>query len=230
MRPLRAIVELALAALAFLAGNVVVVLALMWCQVDDRRWLNVAATGGGGVAALLTCVLLLRLAGHDGQSIGWTAERLPGNLGIGLAALLLADVGLLAAGLVAIMLNPDLMTHPPTAQQAIEQTLPRTSFGPLLLMMLLVVLWEEVVFRGFVLTRLQAMLKRWWLTVPASAIAFGLIHLYQGPLAVAIIASLALVMGTLFAWRRSLVPSMVFHLLNNLLVVLLLQHVSSTWR
>ena len=43
------------------------------------------------------------------------------------------------------------------------------------------------------------------------------------------IAGLAVVMGGLFVWRKSLVPSMTYHLVHNVVIFQLLRSVSSTW-
>ena len=96
-------------------------------------------------------------------------------------------------------------------------------------MTIIVALWEEIVFRGFVLTRLNAIFKRWWLTILLASSVFGAVHIYEGLLAVLLISGLALIMSVLFVWRRSLVPSIVFHFLHDLVIFTLLGSLSQTW-
>ena len=90
-------------------------------------------------------------------------------------------------------------------------------------LMTFVAIWEEIAFRGFMLTRLQSIFRRWWLTIPIGAVLFGFGHGYQGPLAIVQTMLLGIVMGVLFWWRKSLVPGIVFHLLNNVMAFLMLK-------
>jgi membrane protease YdiL (CAAX protease family) len=92
------------------------------------------------------------------------------------------------------------------------------------------VMWEEVVFRGFLLTRLRAIFRTWWLAVPIGSLLFAAAHLYEGVLAVVVIGWLAFAMAILFVWRRSLVPCLVLHWLHNVGAILLLKAISTTWR
>jgi membrane protease YdiL (CAAX protease family) len=134
------------------------------------------------------------------------------------------------AAVVISVLFPHLIEPSTTAQQAIEETFPPLDMHWMIGVMLFVGVWEEVVFRGFLLTRLQVLLKRRWLTVLIGAAAFGAVHSYEGPLAMSVIFVLGIVLGTLFVWRRSLVPGVVYHAAHNLIVVRLMHEVSPTWQ
>ena len=229
MSRLRAVVELLLPIPAAVIGSLVVCAIVGSWSLPDKRWLLPADNFGMGFGAVLCCALLLRLAGHRDVTIGWTGSQFVTNVILGLAVLFATYLVLVQVVFVAVILYPDLLSGPSTAQKAIEASLPPMPVWAVMLMGAFVAFWEEVVFRGFLLTRLQAVLRRWWLTVPLGALIFGVIHPYQGPLAMAVIAVLGLVMGLLFVWRKSLVPVMTYHLVHDVLMLQLLRSVSSTW-
>jgi membrane protease YdiL (CAAX protease family) len=87
---------------------------------------------------------------------------------------------------------------------------------------LLVLFWEETVFRGFLLGRLRASIpvagprgapcRRDALAVVVAALCFGAGHGYQGVLGIVQTTSAGLVLGTLAVWRQSLWPCIGAHL------------------
>jgi membrane protease YdiL (CAAX protease family) len=120
------------------------------------------------------------------------------------------------------MLMPEFLNEPSEAEQAIRETFPETSVRGVVLMMGVVAIWEEIAFRGFLLTRLHAIFRHWLPAVLVGSIAFGAIHIYEGLLAVVVIVFMGLILAGLFLWRRSLVPCIVMHFLHNTLVMMIL--------
>ncbi len=84
-------------------------------------------------------------------------------------------------------------------------------------MVLFAGLWEELVFRGFLLGRLRAAMPvgdgRWRdaLAVGASAAFFAAGHVYQGALGVLQTLVVGLAFGAFTLWSRSLWPAIVAH-------------------
>ncbi len=230
MSRLRALIELLILIPAGFLGLVVVAVPIFMINPADTRWHNVFSSVGMGCGALTACVVMMLIARQKAASIGWTRRDLGINVGLGVAAMIATYVARFAILVPLSLVFPQLLEEAETAQNAIEDTFPPMSFLWVVLMMTFVVIWEEVVFRGFLLTRLQTVFRRWWLTILAGSLLFGAIHGYQGILATALITALALMMSLLFVWRRSLVPSMVVHWLNNVGVVLFLEAMSSTRR
>lgn len=196
----------------------------------DGRWLLIGDTMGQGFAAALTCMLLVSLGRRRLSSIGITARRFFIDVGLGLAAWVAAYLALLFAVLALIMLHPGLLDERPAAQRAIEESFPRLKLWEILLLCVGVAVYEEIVFRGFLLTRLLAIVRRWWLAVPIGTLAFGLMHFRQGGLAVAVVCFLGAVMSMLFVWRRSLVAPITMHVIHNVLMFSLLKAVSESWK
>jgi len=211
-------------------GSVAIYTIAMRLPLADPRWANIAAGVGPGIVVAIVCFFIVLVSRYKLDSIGWTTKRFAANVGIGLLALAATYLVLTQLTIATVICYPELLTEQPAAQQAIEETFPRMSLLAVLILNALVVFWEEVVFRGFLLTRLQALVRRWWLTLLIVAVLFGAVHHYEGALAMVITAGLALVMGGLFVWRKSLVPSMTFHVVHNVLIFQLLDSVSETWK
>lgn len=72
-------------------------------------------------------------------------------------------------------------------------------------------LHEEALFRGLVLTRLRAIFGSTAPAVAVSALLFGALHAYQGPIGVVQTTAAALVFATAAAWMRSLWPAVIAH-------------------
>jgi membrane protease YdiL (CAAX protease family) len=189
-------------------------LLFVWRPADDR-WSTVIMTVVGGLMAITVCAALLRLHGQRPGSIGWTTRHLSLDVLIGIGAYLGTTLSLLALLSIVASLYPQILEHENDAARAIQETLPNMSLAGATVFMAFVALWEEITFRGFMLTRLHAALGRWWVALPVGAFLFGLGHLYEGPVAFFQTLLLGFVLGFLFWWRKSLVPGIAFHLLNN---------------
>ncbi len=77
---------------------------------------------------------------------------------------------------------------------------------------------EEIFFRGALLPMVRRVTGGWMSAVVISAVVFSLIHFDMTAFLSRMV--LGLVLGALFVYSRTLVASILFHFLNNLLVVL----------
>jgi membrane protease YdiL (CAAX protease family) len=75
---------------------------------------------------------------------------------------------------------------------------------------------EELVFRGFLQRQFAALTGRPWAGVGLQALVFGVAHFYQGWVLVLHITIFGLLFGIVASLRRSLVPGMVAHTMNDL--------------
>ena len=75
---------------------------------------------------------------------------------------------------------------------------------------------EESCFRGFLLVTARKWMGRWWPTVIASSIAFGVGHLYQGSSGAILIAVYGVMFCLLRLWRGSLWPGIWAHIWQDL--------------
>ena len=230
MSRVRAVVELIILLFVSCVGLIGVEIILIPWAIEDPRWGQLFGGVGVGCVALLACVTMMALARQKPASIGWTAKKFGFNVLLGLIGLGVVMASRIALVVSAVLIEPSLMEDLTQAQQGIEENLPRMQLMTMLIVMSFVAIWEEVVFRGFLLTRLQAVLRCWWLTILLSSVLFGLLHAYEGWFATVMIAVMGAIMGGLFVWRRSLVPAIVLHWLHNVGALVVLHAASTTWQ
>ena len=82
---------------------------------------------------------------------------------------------------------------------------------------------EEILFRGFAITRLQSLTRSAWVAVLITSAAFALAHLYQGWIGPVRTGLGGLAFGTGFVATGSLLPAMVAHTLLNMASAFLFQ-------
>src|SRR5690606_21314232 len=110
------------------------------------------------------------------------------NVAIGLVSIFGVLALMAGISVVVAMLFPEILQQPSQAQEAIRESFPPMALRWLVLLMVFVAVWEEVAFRGFLLTRLHAIVRSWWIAVPLGCIIFGVIHAYQASVAVVVIS------------------------------------------
>jgi len=133
------------------------------------------------------------------------------NLGIGLIFLLVANIILF--GLAHILQLFHL-----TVPKEVAFILPRTKSEKLVWVILSVTagICEETGFRGYVLTKLNLFVNNWYFTIVISSLFFGLGHFYQGTGGIILTGTYGLLFCLLFIWRKSLVPGIFAHFLQDL--------------
>lgn len=201
----------------FLAG----MFAGLFLGHAEDAWLNMISSAGMGLGGLAYVFMQLNLSNASARTIGWTFRDWSQNAAIGIAALITFYCVAFAIAFTIMILiaqhNPEILEAEPESARAIKETFPEMSLPVVVLLMTFVAVWEEIVFRGFLLTRLRAMVKRWWLAVFLGAILFSFGHIYQGLLGMFLTFVLGLVLGALFVWRKSLVPGITYHIVQNVL-------------
>ena len=78
---------------------------------------------------------------------------------------------------------------------------------------------EELIFRGFVITRLRRITGRFWIGAVLGSLAFSMGHLYQGMAGVLLTFLYGMLFAGLFAARRSVFPCIVAHFLQDIIVL-----------
>ena len=76
---------------------------------------------------------------------------------------------------------------------------------------------EEVAYRGYLQRQLWAFTGSLPVGVCLQAVAFGAVHLYQGWKQMAAIVGIGLVLGSVAAWRRSIIPGTIAHCILEIL-------------
>ncbi|GAB3027150.1 hypothetical protein GCM10025298_14360 [Natronobiforma cellulositropha] len=79
---------------------------------------------------------------------------------------------------------------------------------------------EEILFRGYVIERLEELTGRLWLAVGFSFVVFLIPHVtFFGPLWLVTNGANVVLLYVLYVWRRNLVACMIMHLLGNSLLL-----------
>ena len=79
---------------------------------------------------------------------------------------------------------------------------------------------EEITFRGYALSRLKIISGNYWMGILLSSAAFSLGHLYQGLAGVVLTFVYGLLFAGLYVARRSVVPCVAAHFLQDALILL----------
>ncbi len=196
-------------------------------DIAPEQWEVLLVTGCTGLAGTLTVLLVMALARHKPVSIGLTWKQALLNAIIGASVLptfyMVAFCVLIVALILLGPFLPNLIEEEPEHITTIKETFPPMSLAMIVPLMAFVAFWEEIVFRGFLLTRLKPIVRHWLLAIPLGALIFALCHAYQGIGGIVMTFIMGNILGILFVWRRSLVPCIVYHALNNIVAFMMIQ-------
>jgi len=198
-----------------LAGAVRIILA-WWPSLDVRV---VTAVGLPVQAGLFTALVfgLLRSRGQPAASVGLRRGRLRFDLPLGLLAAGSGYYAFILSVYLLYLFWPAAFENAAGNVESLKQMLP--PLHPLVMVAFNVVIgfYEELVFRGFLLTRMRRALGTWWLAVPLSSACFAALHLFgQRPAMTVPIFFLGISFCLFTIWRKSLLPAMIGHALFNL--------------
>jgi membrane protease YdiL (CAAX protease family) len=121
----------------------------------------------------------------------------------------LGGVSLLLGGLRRVGMDvpeapPSYLTPEGDAQSALA-----------VLLLLVVAVSEEVLFRGYLLLRFRQLTKKVSVAVILSILFFSVGHLYEGIAGVIGVALLGLIYAVVYVWRGSLMMPIVMHFMHN---------------
>jgi len=80
-------------------------------------------------------------------------------------------------------------------------------------------LFEEICFRGFIISRLRKIFGNYWFGAVAGSLAFSLGHIYQGPSGIALTFLYGMLFSGLYVARKSVFPCIVAHFLQDAIVL-----------
>jgi membrane protease YdiL (CAAX protease family) len=95
-------------------------------------------------------------------------------------------------------------------------------FGLAAVLVVVVAVAEETIFRGYLILRFENVLRSVWLAVVLSAIIFSIGHGYEGSAGVITVGVMGVVFALVYIWRRSLVAPITMHFLQDFLGIVLL--------
>ncbi len=156
-------------------------------------------------------------------SLGLTTRGVLTDIAIGIGALP-AVYGLIALTMLAVwFLYPGLIGQMNENAERLMTLIPRLSPLQFVPVSLLIGVYEELLFRGFMMPRLRRTLGGWTPALLVSSAVFTALHAFeQTPLALIVVAILSLVFSLATIWRRSILPAIVTHALFDFSQLLLL--------
>jgi len=164
-----------------------------------------------GVLSLSTVAVILQARHQPARSIGLNRT----SMGRVIGGALLAVPSCYMLAFVSVMFYMQLMGVSEQAllaeRTAFFETLPTPPMWVVVAFSLFVGVHEEVFFRGFVLTRLNAVLRSRWGAIVVSSIVFGLLHFDQGPIGVVQTATVGFVLAVAATYLRTIWPVIIAH-------------------
>jgi membrane protease YdiL (CAAX protease family) len=166
--------------------------------------------------------LILFFLWHNDESagrIGWSSKNgwKDVALGIGLFIPFLIGNNLLDRGLHAVGFSSP---STPLPSYLTAKDMPQLVLAGLLVVV--VALAEETIFRGYLILRLKAVTGSPLAAALLSAAIFSLGHGYEGSAGVITVGVMGLVFAFVYLWRQSLVAPIVMHLLQDFIGIVLL--------
>lgn len=127
-------------------------------------------------------------------------------------------------GFLMALFSPQMVDAVVETGERLQATFPKLSVYQAFAIATLIGVYEETVFRGFILPRMRRIFGSWTIAIIVSSVAFTLLHAYQGPMGMAMVLMLSLVLSVIFVWRRSLVPCIVAHAVTDFVSLSLLPY------
>ena len=180
----------------------------------DLRRLLLPSLAVRAVISMVVVACIVRSRRQTAASLGVTADRLGRNLLVGLGALVVAYVLIYAIMLPLAFAWPGAIDQMQENVWRIRRVMPDLNPAGFLAVAATVGVYEELLFRGFLMTRLRRGLGSWTGSVMISTAVFTSLHgMDQTPAALVLITVLSLVFSAVTIWRRSIVPAIVAHAL-----------------
>lgn len=160
-------------------------------------------------------ILILRYRGQRAGSVGMLYDSLGWNVLIGMItpAITLGMVLLVMATLWILWSN--LFDEMQRNAEKIMGLVPRLSPLGFAILSAMVGFYEELVFRGFLMTRLRRATGSWVIAVLLSTLLFVAPHTSQVPIALIPVTILSITFSLVTVWRKSIIPAIVAHMLWN---------------
>ena len=182
-----------------------------------HRSLFLPVLGFRAAAAIAIIVVIARVRRQSALSLGLSRKGLVRNALIGTAATAVVYGLIILVMPILVLVWPELKELLSENAERILDAIPRLHPAGFVGVALVVGVYEELFFRGFLMTRIRRATNSWFLAVVISTAVFSLLHLAdQTAPAVVFVTILSLVFSLVTIWRRSIIPAIVGHFLFNL--------------
>jgi uncharacterized protein len=157
--------------------------------------------------------------GENVERIGWSLRRAGREAAMGVALFVPFVFG--AALLERELLRAGL-SRPATPLPSFLEASGSAELLLAAVLVAVVALAEETIFRGYLMLRFQAVLRGSARAVLLSSVIFSVGHGYEGSAGLVTVGVMGAVFAFVYLWRRSLVAPIVMHFLQDFLSIVLL--------
>jgi membrane protease YdiL (CAAX protease family) len=169
--------------------------------------------------ALVSLILLFIWRNHEPVAwIGWTVKKSWKEIGLGI---ILFIPFTFATGVLDKALQEIGLSVPSTPLPSFLAARGATQFLLAFVLVVIVAVSEETIFRGYLILRLKAVTASPTAAVLLSAGIFSLGHGYEGSAGVVTVGVMGAVFALVYLWRGSLAAPMVMHFLQDFLGIVL---------
>ena len=179
------------------------------------------------IGAFVIIALILRHRGQSARSVGLHGQRPVVNGLLGVATAIVAYWAVALTMVMFLLAWPGVVEQMQENARLISNMVPHLHPLGFVVLSAMIGLYEELLFRGFLMTRLHRATGSWILAVLISTIVFTALHaLDQVSMALVAVTILSILFSLVTIWRRSIVPAIIGHGLWNLVQFLQL-HVTA---
>jgi membrane protease YdiL (CAAX protease family) len=150
--------------------------------------------------------------------IGWTMKNGWKEIGLGIGLFIPLFYG---AAVLESALQAAGLSVPSTPLPALVGEKGVTEFLLAFILVIVVAVAEETIFRGYLILRFIAITQRPASSVLLSAVIFSLGHGYEGSAGVITVGVMGAVFALVYLWRQSLVAPIVMHFLQDFIGIVL---------
>lgn len=158
--------------------------------------------------------------------LGWDLRDAPKEIAIGIALFLPMTI---SASIVAAILRAAGLSGPSERATALEPH-GGAEIGLALLLVIVVAVAEETLFRGYLMLRFRNLTGSLPLAIVASSLVFAIGHGYQGASGLIAVGVIGFELALVYAWRRTLVAPITMHFLQDFIGLVLVPFLSSVHR
>ncbi len=185
-------------------------------EAELSRIMLLPALSMRGLGVIIIAALIARHRGQRAPSLGAASSGWAVDALIGVGATVVIFLLAVMVMLLLRLLWPALSASMADNAERLMGLVPRLRLIHFVPVAIMVGLYEELLFRGFLMGRLRRATGSWTVAVILSSIVFTALHaLDQTVGALVLVAILSLVFSLVTIWRRSIVPAVVAHALFN---------------
>lgn len=179
------------------------------------------------VAAIIVIWLILRGRGQSWAAVGIKKSGALLDIPLGIAGVCIAYSAILIFGAVVYIFFPSVARQFSDNSERLMELFPPLDPWQFVPVALLIGIYEELIFRGFLMPRLRRGMGSWMLAVLVSTAIFtGLHSSDQTKPALVMIGTLSITFSVLTIVRKSILPAILAHFLFDLSQLLLLHYSS----